>query len=146
MIGRLHVKAAVLATLALAAPLANPASAQVVPGGVALVECSSGGLQVPALVNPIVHLSKEVELNVQGLECLDILQLLIDEGFSAHVDPTGLGGELGQNQGLGTAPAPEPLRPLPSPGIAVVGLGTVKLFWQFYRGPTEGSPLPEGPD
>ncbi len=46
MIGRLHVKAAVLATLVLAAPLAIPASAQVgVPDtSVALVVCSSVGL------------------------------------------------------------------------------------------------------
>ena len=145
MIGRLHVKAAVLATLALAAPLASPASAQVDPdASVALVECSSGGLQVPGLVNPTVFLSKDVELNVQGLDCLDILQLLIAEGFSANglVNPTQ-NTASGENQGLGTQPAGG-TGPLPSPGITVV-LGIVKFYWQFYRGPTFGGPQPEPP-
>ena len=142
MIGRIHVKAAVIATLVLAAPLAKPASAQ--DASVALVECSSGGLQVPGLVNPTVFLSKDVELNVQGLDCLDILQLLIAEGFSANglVNPTQ-NTASGENQGLGTQPAGG-TRPLPSPGITVV-LGIVKFYWQFYRGPTFGGPQPEPP-
>ena len=133
MIGRIHVKTAVIATLVLAAPLAKPASAQDV--SVALVECSSPSLQSPGLQNPKVFLSSDVKLDLQGLLCLDIVRVLIAEGYSSN-----------------GFPYPLPLEPngisdpaLPSPGIAEVG-GILKFYWQFYSCPTCGSPLPEVPD
>jgi hypothetical protein len=98
---------------------------------VALVRCDATSLQ-----NPTVFLSSDMKPDLSDLTCLDILQVLIAEGFNAMAIPDPLTTMKTQNV---------PSLWLPSPGIGEDG-GKGVLYWQFYRGPTEGTPLPDPPN
>ena len=127
MIGRICIKAAVIATFALASPLIRPAAAFDVFVCVVQLNVTDE--------TKTVHCSTGVDSNIcNQLSGLDCVSTLIDKGFSAN-----------------GAPYPVPLREghdvpgLPSPGIAEVD-GKTNLFFTLYSCPTCAIPVPEPPD